>query len=176
VVLDFVPEWAIDLGEFGCADVARGHGLPPGGALSARLQWRGELASGPLPTSEVEITATFARQTPGGRGPELTARLPIWLDGDDTEWLSVGQAVDFALAHSDFAEWVRAGWTPLRGGPRRQAVAKFDAATGTWQIGLEMLDRETRVVILDATTGRRLDYVQARVSNNGDFVITGPVE
>ena len=120
IYLDTVPDWGVDRGEFGCADLGVGHDLKPGRKLVARMfmrvnywldHWYGRPPSGP-----VLLTGTFGTWYRGDEDMDtvhhdaLVASLVVKLqDGRDPEWISPGQAVDVALGdpslQAQILEW-----------------------------------------------------------------------
>jgi hypothetical protein len=103
-----VPEWAIDKGEYGCADMGFGHELKPGGRITAKQFVRAvtgrESAYGLPPAGPVVLTATFDSWYRGKPDPDapfgdpVVARLAVDLtDGRDPALISPGQAIDVAL-------------------------------------------------------------------------------
>jgi hypothetical protein len=182
VYLNFVPEWAIGMGDFGCVDIAFPKELRPGRRFRSRLQWDGVLfkRAGLPPTSVAEITGTFsagwerAGDAPDRRRGEIVVRLPAWIQGvEGPQTLSVGEAVDVALTDDQFAEWVRVVFK------RRddwQAITHLDPKTGVWQIGLARIGGDTRIVVVDSLTGTTGNYLRAKTDGGGGFKILGPAD
>jgi hypothetical protein len=178
VYLDFVPDWAVGMGEFGCVDIAIREELRPGRRFRARQRWDGLLfqRAGFPPTSAADIVGTFSRWWRASEGDEggreaVVVHLPTWIRGIDAPVsLSVGEAVDVALTHDRFAEWVqqaylrRAEW---------QSITELDPATGVWQIGLARMGGDTRIVVVDSVTGSTGQFLRAKTNGRGAFEILG---
>jgi hypothetical protein len=180
VHINFVPEWAVGIGDFGCADIGIGKELRPGRRLIARQQWDGLLfqRAGLPPTSRAEIGGTFAAgwrrasDRPNRGRKEIVVRLPAWIQGvDSPRVLSVGEAVDVALTDDLFAEWVRVVY---KGMDAWQAITELDPATGAWQIGLARMGGDTRIISVDSTTGSTGQLLRAKTDGGGGFKVLGP--
>ncbi|HET9851809.1 MAG TPA: hypothetical protein VFP56_04805 [Candidatus Limnocylindrales bacterium] len=118
--LDTVPDWGVDEGQFGCADLGMGHDLKPGRKLTARMlvrvnmwpdHWYGRPPAGP-----VLLTGSFGTWWRGDEDMDsvqhesLVANLVVDLmDGRDPALISAGQAVDVALSdtqlQAQLLEW-----------------------------------------------------------------------
>jgi hypothetical protein len=181
VDLDFVPEWAVGIGEFACGDIAIREELRPGRRFRDRMQWDGSLFQGAgfPPTSVADITGTFgpgwnrASDGPNRRRAPIEVHLPAWIQGIEAPVsLSVGEAVDVALTHDAFAEWVKERFTSR---DRWQFVTNLDPATGVWQIGLAQYPGgDTRIVVVDSATGRPTAYLKATIDGAGKLRDVGP--
>jgi hypothetical protein len=180
--LDFTPEAFVGIGDYGCADLAVEHRLPPGEAIVLRARWDGLIwRAGLPPTAEAVVSATFQgwrREREGvNRRRELKVELATWVAGSpDAPLMSAREAADFALRDPRLASWIRNVW--IR---RGNTIDEFDPARGVWHIGLAMERNgrnvtEARFATVDPATGRVLGVVDALVDGSGEITIVGPVQ
>lgn len=117
--LDVVPDWGVDKGNFGCADLGMGHDLKPGAKLIARLFVRVSLGDenwyGTPPSGPVLLTGSFntwyrgAEDLDAVNHDSLVVKLVVKLkDGRDPGLLSAGQALDVALGNGQLRSQITA--------------------------------------------------------------------
>jgi hypothetical protein len=144
VYLRATPDWAIDLAQFGCADLYVGHELKPGGRVQARSFIRAETGRGGKyglpPSGPVLLSASFDLWYRGREDPDAVRHDPIvaslaveLTEARDPLLISPGQAVDVALSSSAVQDLLRA-WPRI---PQFAPVSLvFDPALEEWSIGL----------------------------------------
>jgi hypothetical protein len=187
VTIGFAPDWIVKQGlgpgEYGCADIGIGTRLRPGRRFRGRMHWDGFLFqnAGFPPTGVADITGTFgagwnrAGDPPNRRREAIVVHLAAWIQGVNAPLsLSVGEAVDIALTHDAFAEWVK---ERHKRRDQWQSVTYLDPATGIWQIGLAQYPGgETRIVVVDSATGQPTAYLGATIDGAGKLTEVRPAD
>jgi hypothetical protein len=144
--LDSRPDWAVDEGEFGCADLGIGHDLKPGHAIEARhLVTATTGRAGLPPAGPILLQGTFGMWYRGGENIDevhhkaIVVTLPVLLtDGRDPAFISPGQAVDAALQDLIFRQYVIANPAIPDFAP---SGVELDAANARWLVTMTVGDR-----------------------------------
>jgi hypothetical protein len=166
--LETTPEWGVDKGEFGCADLAVGHELEPGGRIAARHFVRAVTGRGGKyglpPAGPVLLTGSFDGWRRGKEDPDTVRHEPLFVhlavelvDGRDPMLLSPGQAIDVALGNDMVQDLLRRWDGIARFSPTSLA---FEPGTEEWHVGLTWAGNTSEarsvLVAIDARAARVL--------------------
>jgi hypothetical protein len=164
-VIQFVPEWAIGKGSYGCADLGLADEIAPGDSMTEERIWDGQDGRrlGLPPVGPVTLTASFQfywRE----RGPHQMKSIEFEVasfvtDGVDRSWLSPPEVVDAALDDRAFLEFL--GTQNLGSG--RDEILWYRPTLRAWEVGVLVWYEEAtptlHLVVVDPVTGEILDRV-----------------